>query len=130
MQAQWGRIVRPNRLQQRAPAFDIARDVVEIDARKNATAAKPVEDNQIEFVQLFFEQLADRKGDQRQLIYRRSILLFRRAQDREMHQIDRRIGFQQIPPGALARMGFAADQQNPQPFAHARHHRGSHIVPR
>ena len=34
-----------------------------------------------------------------------------------MHQIDRRVGLQQIAPDALARMRFAGNQQHPQPFA-------------
>ena len=36
-----------------------------------------------------------------------------------MHQVDRRIGLQQPPPGALARVRLAGDQQHPQPVAHA-----------
>ena len=36
-----------------------------------------------------------------------------------MHEIDRAVGLQQVPPGALARIGLARDQQHPQPVAHA-----------
>ncbi len=43
-----------------------------------------------------------------------------------MHQIHGAVGFQQVPPGALARIGLAGDQQHPKPVAHAvdRDHRG------
>jgi hypothetical protein len=68
---------------------------------------------------ILLEQLADRKGDQRQLVDRRAVLLLRRAQDGEMHEIDRRVGFQQVAPGALAGMRLARDQQHAQPVAHA-----------
>ena len=36
-----------------------------------------------------------------------------------MDQIDGRVGFQQVAPGAFARMGFARHQQHPQPVTHA-----------
>jgi hypothetical protein len=45
-------------------------------------------------------ELADRERDERELVDRRAILLFRRAQDGEMHEIDRGVGLEQIAPGA------------------------------
>ena len=36
-----------------------------------------------------------------------------------MHQINRRVGFQQVAPRPLTGMGFARYQQHPQPVAHA-----------
>ena len=36
-----------------------------------------------------------------------------------MHEIDRRVRLQQVPPGPLARIGLARHQQHPQPVAHA-----------
>ena len=68
---------------------------------------------------LQLEQLAHGKGDQRQLVDRRAVLLLRRAQNGEMDEIDGGIGFQQRAPGALAGMGLAGDQQHLQPVAHA-----------
>ena len=68
---------------------------------------------------LYLEQFAHREGDQRQLVQRREVVLLRRTQNGEMHQIDGRIGLQQPPPGALARMRLARDQQHAQPVAHA-----------
>ena len=85
----------------------------------HAAAAVAVEDDQVELVELDVEQLADRKGDQRQLADRRAVLLLRRPQDREMDEIDRRIGFEDVAPDALAGMRLAGDQQHPQPVAHA-----------
>ena len=36
-----------------------------------------------------------------------------------MHEVHRAVRFQQIAPGALARMGFARDQKDPQTITHA-----------
>ena len=57
--------------------------------------------------------------NQRQLVDRRAVLLVWRTQNREVHQIDRRIGLQQIAPDAFARMRFAGHQQHPQAIAYA-----------
>ena len=100
--------VGPARLQQRAAVAHIARDVLEIGVRQHAALAVAVEDDEVELVELDVEQLADREGDQRQLADRRAVLLFRRAQDGEMDEIDRRVGFEDVAPGALALMRLAA----------------------
>ena len=48
-----------------------------------------------------------------------------------MHQIDRRIGLQQVAPHPLAGMRLARNQQHPQPVAHARHrHHGAVVLQR
>jgi hypothetical protein len=60
-----------------------------------------------------------REGDQRELVQRRAVVLFRRAQNGEMHQVDRRIGLQQAAPGALPLVRLARYQQHAQPVAHA-----------
>ena len=36
-----------------------------------------------------------------------------------MHEVDRAVGLEQVPPGPLARIGLAGDEQHPQPVAHA-----------
>ena len=107
------------RIQQRAALLDVIGDVVEIGARQHAFAPVAVEDDEVEILEPQLEQLAHGKGDQRQLVDRRAVLLFRRAQNGEMDQIDGGIGFQQRAPGALAGMGLAGDQQHLQPVAHA-----------
>lgn len=116
----------PGRDQHRAAAFDVIADIGEIGGRQDAALAVAVEDDQIELVDLVDEQLLRREGDQRQFRHRHAVLLLGRAQDGEMHEIDARIGFQQVAPGALARVRLARDEQHPQPVAHAvdLHHRG------
>jgi len=44
--------------------------------------------------------------------------LLGRAQDCEVDQIDRRVGFEHVAPDALAGMRFAGNQQHPQAVAH------------
>ena len=78
-----------------------------------------VEDDQVEIIDLFDEELAGREGDQRQLVDRRAVLLFRRTQDGEMHEVDRGVRFQEVAPGALAGMRFARDEQDAQVLADA-----------
>ena len=119
---------RADRLQERAALVHVLGDVVQVDAGQHAAPAVAVEDDQIEFIQLDLEQLAGREGDQRQLADRRAVLLFRRAQDGEVDQVDRGVGFQNVAPGALAGMGLAGDQQHPQAVAHAVHHRRRPVV--
>ena len=81
--------------------------------------AVTVEDHQVEFIELVDEELAGREGDEGQFLGRRSVLLFGRAQNCKVHQIDRGIGFQEIAPRAFARMRFARYQENPEPVANA-----------
>ena len=52
------------------PLYDIARDVLEIGQRQDAVFAVAVEDDQIEAVELFREQLLGREDDQRQFLER------------------------------------------------------------
>src|SRR5262249_60212428 len=74
---------------------------------------------------LLLEQLARREGDQRQFVDRRAVLLLRRAQNGEMHEIDAGIGFEEIAPRPLAGMRLARYEKDAQLVAHAgdRHHR-------
>ena len=118
-QAQRRAKARAGRFEKGAALADIARDVFEIGLRDHPAAAVAVEDDQVEFVELDVEQFADRKGDQRQFADRRAVLLFRRPQDREMDEIDRGVGFEDVAPDPLAGMRLARDQQHPQAVAHA-----------
>ena len=110
---------RSGGLEYRAAVLDVLGDRLDVDARHDVLALVAVEDDQVELVQLDLEQLADRKRDQRKLVDRRAVLLLGRAQNREMHQVDRRVGLQQVAPGALASMRLARDQQHAQPVADA-----------
>jgi hypothetical protein len=98
---------RAGRFEKGAALAHITRDVFEIGLRDDPPAAVAVEDDQIKFVELDVEQFADRKGDQRQLADRRAVLLFRRPQDREVHEVDRGVGFEDVAPDALAGMRLA-----------------------
>ena len=118
-QAERGGERRAGGLEHRAAAFDVAHDVVEIDRRQDAAPAVAVEDDEVEILELDLEQLADRERDQRQLANRRAVLLLGWAQDGEMHQVDRRIGLQEVAPDALARMRLARHQQHAEPLADA-----------
>ena len=110
---------RPRRHQQRPAAFHIGTHVVEIEHGQDAAPLVSVEDHQVELVDALHEKLAGGKGDQAQLRHRHAIVAIGRAQDGEMHQIDARVGFQQVAPGALPRMRLARNQQDAQPVAHA-----------
>jgi hypothetical protein len=99
-------------VEQGAAFLHVVGDVLEVGARQHAAAAVAIEDDEIEFLELHLEQLADRKGDQRQLVDGRAVLLLGRAQDGEVDEIDGGIGLQDVAPGALARMGLAGDQQH------------------
>ena len=123
-----GAEARAGRFEKGAALAHIARDVFEIGLRDHAPAAVAVEDDQVEFVELDVEQFADRKGDQRQFADRRAVLLFRRPQDREMDEVDRGIGFEDVAPDALAGMRLARDEQHPQAVAHAIDHDDGMIV--
>ena len=63
------------------------RNVAHIGRRQQAAIGEAVKHNQIKLAQLHLKQLTHRKGDQRQFIERRQIILLRRAQNGEMHQI-------------------------------------------
>src|SRR5438067_4370433 len=79
---------RPRRFEERAAFTHIAHDILDIGLRNDAASAVAVENDQVEIVELDVEQLTDRKGDQRQFTDGRAILFLRRAQNREMHEID------------------------------------------
>ena len=111
--------VRAGGDQQRAAVAHVAGDVLEVVVRQDAAALVAVEDDQVELVDLLHEQLLRREGDQRELEDRHEVLLLRRAQDGEVHEVDGAVGLQQVPPGPLARIGLAGDEQHPQPVAHA-----------
>ena len=105
---------------QQCPAVaDVARDVVEVEDRQHAVVRVAVEDDQVERVDLFREELAGGEGDQRQFVDRCAVLLLRRAQDGEVDEVDRGVGLEQVAPGALAGVRLAGDQQDPQVFADA-----------
>ena len=122
--------VRPRRDQDSAALLDVVAHVVEVDRGQDAAALVAVEDDQVEILDLVEEQLAGRKGDQAQLVDRHAVLLLGRPENGEMHQVYACIRLQKVPPGPLARMRLARDQQHPKPVAHAvdLHHGG--IVPR
>jgi hypothetical protein len=107
--------------QQRAAAAHIFGDVVVIERRQDVAVLVAVEDDQVEILDLLDEQLARREGDQRQFVDRRAVLLFRRAQDGEVDEVDRGVGLQQVAPGALAGMRLAGDEQHAQVLADALH---------
>src|SRR5580704_17339355 len=84
---------RPGRFEKGAAFADIFDHILDISLWDHSASAVAVEDNQVELVELDVEQFADREGDQRQFADRRAVLLFGRPQNREMNQIDRRVGF-------------------------------------
>ena len=102
-----------------AALFDVVAHVIQIDRRQNATAFVTVEDDQVEVFDFVQKQFARWECDQGQFVDRHAILFFGWAQNGEVHQIDRTVRFQQVPPCAPARMGFAGHQQNAQAVAHA-----------
>ena len=89
-----------------------------------------VEHDQVETVDLEFEQFARRKRDQRQLAHRRSVLFLGRSQHREVHQVDRRIGLEQRSPGPLAGVRRTRDQQHAQPVPDRVDRMGNPVVDR
>jgi hypothetical protein len=105
--------------QQRAAVFDILRDVVIVEDRQHAAVLVAIEDDQVELVDLVDEEFAGREGDQRELVDRRAVLLFRRAQNGEVHEVDRCVGLQEVAPGALAGVRLAGDEQHAQVLANA-----------
>ncbi len=111
--------LRADAEQQRTTVLDVVRDIAQIGERQQASVLEPVQHDEIELLDLHLEQFPHRKGDQRQLVQRREVVLLRRTKYREVYEVDGWIGLQQPPPGALAGMRFARDQQHAQPVAHA-----------
>ncbi len=95
-----------------AALLNVAGDVVEIEQGEHTAPVIAVENDEIEILQFVRKQFACRKGDERELIYRSAVILFRWAQNREMHEIDRCVGFQQITPYPFAGVWFARNQQH------------------
>jgi hypothetical protein len=112
-------IFGPGGDQQRATTLHIFGDVVVIEDRQHVAVLVTVEDDQVEIVDFFHEELARREGDQRQFVDRRAVLLLGRPQDGEVHQVDRGVGLEQVAPGALAGMRFAGNQEHAQVLADA-----------
>ena len=100
-------------------ALDIARDIFEIEQRQDTAALIAVEDDQVELFELLLKQFARGKRDQRKLIDGRAILFFRRPQNGEVDEIDRRIRLQHVAPGTLAGVRLAGDKQHAEILAHA-----------
>ena len=112
--------------QQRAAIGHISRHVGEVGLRDDALALILVEDDEVELGQLLLEQFLGREGDQRQFLGARIVGLERRAQNREVDEVHRRIGFQKVAPDAAGLVRLAGDQQHAQPVAHAGDgHRGA-----
>ena len=105
--------------QQRTAIADIAGDVVEVEDRQHAAMLVAIEDDEVELVDLLREQLAGGEGDQRELVDRRAVLLLRRAQDGEVDEVDRGVGLEEVPPGALAGMRLARDEEDAEVLADA-----------
>ena len=119
---------RTRRHQERTAIFHIAGDIVEIERRHDIAPAIAVENDQIELAQALHEELLDREADQSQLVHRRRVTAVWRPQDGEVDQVDRRVGLQQVAPGAGAIVRLAGDQQHTQTVAHAIHIHRSAIV--
>src|SRR5690606_13654347 len=100
--------------QQGSAVLHIFCDVIVVEDRQNIAMLIAVEDDQVEIVDLLDEQLARRKGNEREFVDRCSVLLFRRAQNGEMHEVDGSIRLQEVAPRALARMRLARNEQNTQ----------------
>ena len=113
------RIIGTGGDQNRTAFTHIAGDVVEIDHRQHALTGIAVEDDELKLADLLLEQFARRESNQRQLVDRRAVLLLRRAQNGEMHEVDRSVRLEQVAPGPLAGIRLAGDQQHAQLVAHA-----------
>ena len=105
--------------QQRAALLHVAGDVVVVEQLQDVAVLVAVEDDEVEVLDLLGEQLARREGDQRELVDRRAVLLLRRAQNGEVHEVDGGVRLQQVAPRALAGVRLARDQQHAQVLAHA-----------
>ena len=75
--------------------FDIACEIVEMIGIQNAAIGVAIENDEIEFRQLFDEEFILRKFDEREFAFKRVVRLrfFNRAQNGEMNEVDRRVGF-------------------------------------
>ena len=111
--------IRPRGHQKRAAVLHISPHIVEIEHRQNAAPLIAVENDQVELVNRLHEQLPRRERDEAQLGHRHAILPIRRAQNGKMHQVDGRVGFQKVAPGALPRMRLPRNQQHAEPVTHA-----------
>src|SRR5690606_17184611 len=111
--------LRPCGNQQRATVLNILRDVVVIEDRQHVAVRIAVEDDEVEVLDLLDEEFTRREGDQRQLVDRRTILLFRRTQNGEMDEVHRGVRLQQVAPSAFSGVGFAGDQQDAEVLADA-----------
>ena len=118
----------PGGIEQRPAPAHIVGDIGEVELRNHPAARIAVEDDQIELRQPLLEQLTHWKGNQRQFADGRGVMLVGRAQDREVDQVHRRVGFEQIAPDPLARMGLARNQEHFQAVPHAVHGRDSAVV--
>src|SRR5690606_36414 len=114
--------------QQGAAILHILRDVIVIEEWQHIAVLVAVENDEVELVDLVDEEFTRREGDQRQFVNRRAVLLFRRAQNGEVDEIDGSIGFQQVAPGALAIVRLTGDEQHAQVLANAVHGCDSAIV--
>ena len=85
------RIFRASRDQHRTTVIHIPGDIVEIFRWQNSPPTIAVKDDQIEIVDLFNEQLAGRKGDQRQFFDRNPVQLIWWAQNGKMHEVNRAV---------------------------------------
>src|SRR5215831_13195508 len=113
-----GKVVASSNQQGPAP-LHVVRDVFVVLQLQDVPVLVAVEDDEIEATDHVREQLARRKGDERQLIDRCSVQLLQGPKDGEVDEVDRGVGAQQVTPSALARVRFARHQQHEQVFAHA-----------
>jgi len=95
---------------QRAALLHVAGDVLVVEQLQDVAVLVAVEDDEVEVLDLLGEQLARGEGDEGELVDRRAVLLLRRTQNGEMHEVDGGIRAQQVAPGALTRMRFARHQ--------------------
>ena len=106
--------------QQGTATAHVVGDVAEVGRGQDVVPVRePIEDDQVEIADLHLEQLADRKGDQREFVGRGEVVAIRRAQDGEVHQVDGRVGFEEAAPGAFAEMRLAGDEEDAEAVADA-----------
>ena len=111
--------LRPGAEQKAAAATDVFRDVAKVQRRKDAAVLEAVEDDEVEFADLDLKQLANREGDQGELVQGSEVVALGRAEDGEVDEVDGRVGFQEAPPGAFALMGLPGDKEDPEAVADA-----------
>src|SRR5690606_21259877 len=112
-------IFRPGRNQKGTTLFYIFSNVVVIENGQHIAVLVAIEDDKVELVDLLHEQFPCREGDQRQFVDRRSVLLFRRTQNGEVHEVYRGVRFQQIAPASLTRMRLPGHKQDSQILTYA-----------